>query len=352
MPDTTLAYLWENITDRFLAEGAVYRELRDLRARIQHLEDWPSAWADMAQQTERRAEQSLATSAVQSAANDYWRASIYYFFSQFLLWSNLEAKQSLLSSCVRNFRIASKLFDIPQQPIEIPFRGITMPGYLRLPPGVHKPPLVLLLNGLDTTKEEQLVIGNLCIQRGLATLTFDGPGSGETFYKMRAIPDYVESVHSAIDFAEGRSEIDRDRIGIIGRSLGSHYAARAAMRDDRIKAVVSWGSMFDMMNYRSIPPLTLAGFVFVCEAKSIEEARPYIESIDLAGLPGRINCPLMVVNGGRDPITPPDNIDRMRALGTGVVEVMYWPDSSHCMHDRPHICRPAMADFIAHHLRH
>ncbi len=350
MADSILSYMWDNITDRFLAEGANYRELRDLRRCIERLEDWPAAWAETARATEQRAEQLLAAGAVHSAAADYWRASTYYFFSQFLLWSEAETKLKFYSECVRNFRIASKHFEAPQLPIEIPFRDIMMPGYLRVPPNADRPPLVLLLNGLDTTKEEQLVIGNLCIQRGLATLTFDGPGSGETLYKMRTMPDYVDAVHAAIDFAETRPEIDRNRIGIIGRSLGSHYASRAAMRDDRIKAVVSWGSMFDMRNYRSIPPLTLAGFVFVCGAKTVEEARPYIDSVDLANVRGRIKCPLMVVNGGRDPITPSDNIERMRALGDGTVEVMYWEDSSHCMHDRPHICRPAMADFAARHL--
>jgi 2,6-dihydroxypseudooxynicotine hydrolase len=350
MTDETLAYLWDNITDRFLAEGTIYRELRDLHARIRRLEDWPAAWAQTASETELRGEEALARGAVQSAATDYWRASIYYFFSQFLLWGDVGTKKDFYSGCVRTFRRASELFEVPQQRIEIPFRGITMPGYLRVPANIERPPIALLLNGLDTTKEEQLVIGNLCIQRGLATLSFDGPGSGETFYEMRAIPDFVEAVHAAIDFAETQPEIDRDRIGIIGRSLGSHYAARAAMRDDRIKAVVSWGSMFDMKNYRSIPPLTLAGFVFVCGATTVEQAEPYLESIDLAQVPGRIKCPLMIVNGGRDPITPPDNIDRMRALGDGVVDIMFWPDSSHCMHDRPHVCRPAMADFVARHL--
>jgi 2,6-dihydroxypseudooxynicotine hydrolase len=350
MSDSLLTYLWDNITDRFLAEGAIYRELRDLRTRIATLQEWPSAWSETARESERRAEALLHAGAAASAAADYWRASTYYFFAQFLLWTNVESKRSIYAQCVKNFRLASQHLDVPQQPVEIGFRGIRMPGYLRVPRSVDCPPLVLLLNGLDTTKEEQLVIGNLCIQRGLATLSFDGPGSGETYYKMKAMPENVDAVHAALDFAETRPEIDRERIGIIGRSLGSHYAARAAMRDDRIKAVVSWGSMFDLRNYRDIPPLTLEGFLFVCGAKNIDEGKPYLESIDLSGVPGRINCPLMIVNGGRDPITPPDNIERMRSIADGEVELMYWKDSSHCMHDRPHICRPAMADFIQRHL--
>jgi hypothetical protein len=58
----------------------------------------------------------------------------------------------------------------------------------------------------------------------------------------------------------------------------------------------------------------------------------------------------MVVNGGRDPITPPENVRLMQSLGDDVVEVMFWEDGSHCAHDRAHICHPAVADFMRHHL--
>ena len=31
MSEDILTYLWDNVSDRFLAEGAIYRELRDLK---------------------------------------------------------------------------------------------------------------------------------------------------------------------------------------------------------------------------------------------------------------------------------------------------------------------------------
>jgi hypothetical protein len=85
MSQDLLIYLWDNVTDRFLTEGAIYRQLRDLRRRIERLENWPAAWAETAAETERRAAALVSSGALQSAAADYWRASIYYFFSQFLL---------------------------------------------------------------------------------------------------------------------------------------------------------------------------------------------------------------------------------------------------------------------------
>ena len=55
-----------------------------------------------------------------------------------------------------------------------------MVGNLRRPPGLDRPPLVLLIAGLDSTKEEFFAVENIFLARGLATFSLDGPGQGET----------------------------------------------------------------------------------------------------------------------------------------------------------------------------
>jgi pimeloyl-ACP methyl ester carboxylesterase len=100
----------------------------------------------------------------------------------------------------------------------------------------------------------------------------------------------------------------------------------------------------------TLPALTSAGFVYTTGAKDIEAARPYIESIDLSDVADRITCPLMIVHGGADVITPTENMTLMRDRARGPVEVLFWEDSGHCVHDRAHIVRPGMADFMARHL--
>jgi 2,6-dihydroxypseudooxynicotine hydrolase len=350
MGEDTLSYLWTNYMHRFLAEGANYRDLLDLRERIKTMDQWPARWSEMARTYEQRADASLAAGFTHTGGADLTRAALYYFFGQFLLWDNVAAKRTASDNAARTFRRAAAYLDPPQRPVDIPFRNITMPGYLRLPQNMKKPPCVLLLNGLDTTKEEQLVISTLCVQRGLATLMFDGPGQGETFYQMKMWPGYTDAVRAVLDFAEGLTEIDSSRIGVIGRSLGSHYAPRVAAVDDRVKAVVSWGAMYHLHNFRSIPELTRAGFLFVTGSKTVQEAEPYFQSVDLSEFAPKVTCPIMIVNGGLDPITPPENVEMMRAAVKGPTEVLFIADSIHCIHDRAHICRPAMADFMQKHL--
>jgi len=50
--------------------------------------------------------------------------------------------------------------------------------------------------------------------------------------------------------------------------------------------------------------------------------------------------------GHLDTITPMENATRTAAEAGGPVETLIWEDSGHCCHDRSHIVRPAMADFM------
>jgi hypothetical protein len=149
------------------------------------------------------------------------------------------------------FGRAAPLLDPPLVPVGIPFDGIDMPGYLRVPAARIRPPCVILLGGLDTTKEDYMVVNDLCAERGLATLAFNGPRQGETLFRMPWRRDFERSVIAVLDFLDTCPQIDRERIGIIGRSTGGYYAPKAAAMDPRIKAAVSWGAMYHLRNLPS-----------------------------------------------------------------------------------------------------
>jgi 2,6-dihydroxypseudooxynicotine hydrolase len=78
----------------------------------------------------------------------------------------------------------------------------------------------------------------------------------------------------------------------------------------------------------------------------VDEALRFFECINLEGVASNIRCPLLIVHGGLDTITPLENATRLAAEARGPVETLIWEDSGHCCHDRAHIVRPAMADFM------
>lgn len=350
MTEPDVGFLWNTYMHRLLAEGVHYRDTLDMRERVTKFDEWCPVWSQWARAAEERADRALTEGFTKTTGLELARASLYYFFAQFVLWSDPSAKRLAYQNCVRTFKGASAYLDPPQRPVQIPYGPITIPGYLRVPTESRRPPCVILIGGLDTTKEEQLVISNLCVQRGLATLSFDGPGQGETYYKMKLNPEFHQAVAAVLDFAQECPEVDGERLGVIGRSLGGHYAPRIAALDKRVKAAVAWGAMYHLRNYSSLPPLTQSGFLDVTGSKSLEEVRPYFESVDLDGIASNIACPLMIVHGGLDNITPTENATLMQEQASGPTELLFWEDSYHCVHDRSHICRPSMADFMHKHL--
>lgn len=341
--------LWNMYPHRLMAEGVHYRDMLDLQTRVKTFDQWSPTWSEFADAARKRGENAINAGFKLTAGAELSRASLYYFFAQFVNWHNPSAKREIYIRCAETFARAGEYLDPPQQRVEIPYQGTTMPGYLRLPRGVKKPSLVVLLGGLDTTKEEQLVISDLCIQRGLATLAFDGPGQGETFYKIKMSSEFEKALFAVFDFAEGLSEINRDRLGIIGRSMGGYYGPRIAALDKRVKAAVAWGAMFKL-DIDKLPDLTLDGLIYVSGSRDRQSVRGFVESINLSDVADKITCPLMIVHGGLDQITPTENMTMMKDRAKGPVEIVYWPDSAHCGHDRSHICRPAMADFMQKHL--
>ena len=121
-------------------------------------------------------------------------------------------------------------------------------------------PCALLIGGLESTKEESYLFEHLCHERGMATFAFDGPGQGEMFFDIGLQADFERYASAAVDYLEGRPEIDAARIGVLGRSLGAYYSVRSAACEPRLRACVSWGACFDLSDLEEYPPATQAGF--------------------------------------------------------------------------------------------
>jgi len=135
--------------------------------------------------------------------------------------------------------------------------GYWLRAYLFIPAAAtsRKTPAVLCLH--QTTKigkEEPAGLGgnpNLhyalhLAQRGYVTLAPDYPSFGEREYDFDAKYGYVSGTMKAIwdnmraiDLLESLEQVDPQRIGCIGHSLGGHNTMFTAVFDTRIKALVS-----------------------------------------------------------------------------------------------------------------
>lgn len=95
-------------------------------------------------------------------------------------------------------------------------------------------------------------------ERGYIVIAPDYPGFGENkdynFSTGRYLSGTMKAIFDnlrCIDFLQSRTDVDREKIGVIGHSLGGHNAMFTAAFDTRLKAVVSscgWTLFHDYFN--------------------------------------------------------------------------------------------------------
>jgi dienelactone hydrolase len=69
-----------------------------------------------------------------------------------------------------------------------------------------------------------------------------GTGGALRLHELPAVVDAERPGAACIDHLVGRGDVDADRIGIVGWSLGGYYAPRAAAFEKRFALCVAWSA--------------------------------------------------------------------------------------------------------------
>ena len=137
-----------------------------------------SAYADERVQP---GEEALAVSRNLSAGEYFISAGLYYHYAQLSYSEDPESKAALKVKSQEAYKKGMGLVWPPLRRLDIPHEDYTMAAYLRLPEiGAASYPMVFLLPGVDSVKEEYFAFSEVFLKRGIATLAFEGPGQGET----------------------------------------------------------------------------------------------------------------------------------------------------------------------------
>jgi 2,6-dihydroxypseudooxynicotine hydrolase len=237
--------------------------------------------------------------------------------------------------------------------VEIPYEGgEIMPGILRKPGHVSRPPVVILIPGLDSVKEELHSYGEDFLRRGMAVLAIDGPGQGEMEFRHPIRPDYEVPVRHAIDYLATRADVDAARIGLMGVSLGGYYAPRAAAFERRVRAAIAIAGAYRFADhFEQLPVLTREAFTARLMAPNQAVARALLERLDLDGVMGRVACPLLVIMGRKDRLVPPGAAERMAREAGGKAELWLFDEGNHVCNNIPYKYRPQQADWMSRALR-
>lgn len=336
-----------------------YSELQRIVSRITSFSAWYTAWQGSADHFAQLAVQAEAKGRLVTAGEHYLRAALLYHFAQLFTRPEDPRRREGQRQRVAYYRLACPYLQPPIEPVQIPWDERYLSGYLRLPRGSSPPtPVVVLIPGANSVKEELHHWGEELVKRGLATLAFDGPGQGELSVRNGGLPlrleNYHEAVAAVLDYLQTRPEVDAQRIALLGQSSGGNLALRAAVWESRLKAVVALSGGYDFRGKSSpTAPIDVRE-----EARdlyglsSLAQLENYIREYgSLQGIIARIRCPILLLHGGQDRLVALDEVERIRREATAPVEVVIYEDGNHSICNRNLEMSAAMADWLVEQLR-
>ncbi len=347
VPDARVQAAIDNWGPRLIANGVDFNDFVQTTSAISRWDQWLDAWSATANVHHSLATEARDAGQLQSAGEAFLRAAVTYHFAKFVWVIDPDRNRRATEAAVRAMYDAHAILDPTAQRIEARLDGDAVVANLRRPAAGKEPaPLVVLIPGLDSTKEEFYLWETVFLRRGMATLSLDGPGQGETGFRMSIRADYEAAVAAILDAVSGFDGLDLERVGAAGVSLGGYYVVRAAAFEPRLKAVAGVSGPYDMAaRWDSMPSLTRETFTHHSGATNDADARERAAKLSLAGVAEKVKQPCLVVTGKLDRIVPWEQTKRIADEAPRSTWVLY-DDGTHVCNNIPFKYRPLVADWM------
>ncbi|MDC3425881.1 alpha/beta hydrolase [Aquibacillus sp. 3ASR75-11] len=180
-PNTTIrktlmtARLFDGFWERWIAHGVEKEAVFEVRNSLQDVENWVNGFLDYAFTHYEAAEKASNA----QAEYHYRLSGLYYNLIHWIYPQNSSRKQHWYKKSKELFILADQLSSTKCSLETICIDEHRCAGRVRTP----KQPkgCIIILNPIDSTKEELFSYEEHFIALGFATVSFDGPGQGETY---------------------------------------------------------------------------------------------------------------------------------------------------------------------------
>ena len=270
-------------------------------------------WAAMGDKLIDLAAEDEARGRAFSASDKLERAALYLFTAERMQGHGHPGRMETYRRARETFDRSTTLGRINRTRVEIPLQTGTMPAlYTRAAgPGPH--PVVVYCNGLDSCKELLYWsrLPEALARRGISTLCVDQPGSGEALrlQKLPVDPHSERWASKAVDWLQAQSDVDPDRIGMTGISLGGHFAPRAVAYEPRFASGAVWGANHNWAEVQqkrlkregeNPVPHYWAHVMWAFGASDMDDFLAKAADMNLNGHMDGIRVPFLVTHGAQD----------------------------------------------------
>ena len=283
-----------------------------VRNRVQKFNDISREFGRAAARRETIARRFEEEGRTVAARESFFIASLLYASAQWPIFENSPETIAFNGKKVECYLKYAQYADHEIRRVEIPFGDNSLPGYLHLPK--NRPegrlPCLLSIPGMDGFKETiHSLYGDRFLERGIASLSLDGPGLGESNVRNIHVTatNFMDAGRVALAWIRAQPELDPDRIAVYGLSFGSFWGTQIASIDHRLKGCAvmypchepGGNTIFNM----GLPTYKLR-FMYMAGYEDEEKFDKFAETLTLQGVGEQIRCPYLVVAGEDDNLSP------------------------------------------------
>ena len=216
-------------------------------------------------------------------------------------------------------------------------------------------PILIYVHGLGSNREGLLDQAQLLHAYGYSALLIDLRNHGGSQGEITTLGFHeVMDVQGAVNFLLDQDDIDPDRIGLIGESMGGAVVIRAAARIPIIKATVAectYTSLEDNVELgvralTGLPPFPFAPLVVWFGERETGADITRVRPIDdLDQIPPRS---IMFIHGEQDPIVDVNNSRNLYEAASEPKEILIIPNAGHggLMEKNPGLFQSRVVDFL------
>lgn len=217
------------------------------------------------------------------------------------------------------------------------------------PEGVVNPPVVLMCHGLAGHKTGRyrvyVDLAERLLEKKIAVLRFDfrGCGDSEGSFEDTTLKRELSDARVALDFLLQRSDIDHERIGFFGRSLGASVAVLMAAESQKAKSLVLWVPLFDGAQWSETWSQLINGGMSAVESEDIRRINGqvvsipfYAEMFDMhieEALKKTEKVPLLLIHGEVDELIGIQHSESYNQCRKGAEAETKFIRLVHCDHD-------------------
>ena len=152
---------------------------------------------------------------------------------------------------------------------------------------------------------------------------------------------------AVIDALSAHPEVDANRVGVVGQSLGAFYSPLSAALEPRLKACISNCGPFDFGPVLpQMPMVSQDLFRIRSHLRTLKQALEFAHELTLKSKAQSIACPTLIVFGAGDKIIPVSEGQLLKQAITSKAELVIYEEGNHVCFNIPYKFRPLTADWL------